>query len=124
MRSEITGRYIIFGSSRRNFRHSEIETQGISSNQLSNPKIGNKSEALDFRSPSFGLKYSPSLGAAATKNMGEFYMSHCPEDMHKLNTPVVKQPKEYLEKEFNDDLNVTAELDNVIKTNQARKSAE
>ena len=34
-------------------------------------------------------------------------MSHCPEDIHKLNPPIVKQTKEYLEKAFNDDLNVT-----------------
>ena len=61
------------------------KTLGIGTNQLSNPKIGNKSEPWGFRSPNFGFKDSPTLGAAATKNIGEFYMSYCLEDMPKHN---------------------------------------
>ena len=36
--------------------------------------------------------------------MGKVYGQ---EDMHKLNPPVVKQPKENLGKAYNNDLNVT-----------------
>ena len=51
-------------------------------------------------------------------------MSLCPENMYKLNPPAANPTKEYLEEEFNDDHNATAELNNVIKTNQARKSTD
>ena len=57
------------------------------------------------------------------KNVEEVCISHCPGDWHKLNTPDTEEPKESLKKEFNDDLNVAAELNNVIKANRARKSA-
>ena len=53
-----------------------------------------------------GFQDTPTLGVAATKNIGEFYMSYCTEDMYKLNPLVVKQTKEYLEKAVNDVLNV------------------
>ena len=76
MQSEITGRYIMFGSGGRHSRHTEDKNLGINSNLSSDPKIGNKSEAWGFRSPSFGFKDAPSLGAAAKKNMGEFYKLH------------------------------------------------
>ena len=74
---------------------------------MSNPKIGNKSEAWGFSSPKFGPRDSLSLGALATKYMEESYMSYCPEDMYKLNPPAAKPTEEYLEEAFNDDLNVT-----------------
>ena len=73
---------------------------------MSDSKIGNKLEAWGFRSPNFGFKDSPSLGATAKKSMGEFYKSYCPEDMQKLNPPVVKQAKECLERAFKDDVNI------------------
>ena len=112
MRSEITGNYIIFGSGGRQLEHTESKTRGTRNNQLLDPESGNNSEAWDFRSPHFGIKDSPSLGAAA---MEEVCRSHSPGDQHTLSTPATEQSKEHLKEEFNDNLNIAAELDNIIK---------
>ena len=105
MLSEITGKYIIFGSGGRQLKHTESKTRGTRNNQPLNLESGNNSEAWDFKSPHFGLKDSPSLGAAA---MEEVCRSHSPGDRHTLSTPETEQFKEHLKEESNDNLNITA----------------
>ena len=103
MQSEITGKYIIFGSSSQS-RPTGSEIPGIGNNQESDPKTSSKLEPWGFKCPKFGFKDSPTLVATATENIGKLYNQ---EDMHKLNPPVVKQTKENLGKAYNDDLDVT-----------------
>ena len=67
------------------------------------PRISNTLEPGSFKCPKFGYKDSPTLVAAATKNIESFYYQ---EDIHKLKPLIVKQTKESLKKAFNEDLNV------------------
>ena len=102
MKSEITGKYIIFRSSSQS-RPTENEILGIGNNQVYDPKISNTLEPWGFKCPKFGYKDSPTLVAEVTRNIESF---HYQEGTHKLKPLIVKQTKESLEKAFNDDLNV------------------
>ena len=107
MQSEITRKYIVFGSGRRHSRHTEDRNPGIRSTQFLYPKRRNKLELWVFKSPNFGFKDAPSLAAAGKKSMGEFYRSYFPEDKYKLNPADIKQAEVYLERAFSDDFSVT-----------------
>ena len=121
MRTEVTDNYIIFGSGGRQFEHTESKTRGTRNNQLLDPESGNNSETWDFRSPHFGLKDSPSLGAIAMK---EVCKSYSPGKQHTLATPAIEKYKEHLKEESNDNTNATTELANIIRANQAKKSTD
>ena len=79
MKSEITGKYIMFGCS----------------NPSTSTKASNLMKSEKFKFPRFGCKASPTLVSAITRNIGNL---HYQGNTQQPKSPIVKQNKDNLKK--------------------------